>query len=215
MTPRSEGDVLAVLRATKWTPPERCSTSADPPTEACDVWSLAATLYFAVSRLAPRGAATSLGDLARAPVRPVREAAPTVSEGFAALIEHALAADPAARYESAYAMLGDVRRVMAGRKPKLEDAQRPNPSGSYTGPPPHSSRRHLSGARTESSVLQPVMGTSTGRESVRPRPSEWKGNLAIATLVGVATFVMVRERVEEERMQRAHPVRTGDSARAP
>jgi hypothetical protein len=173
-------------------------------------------MYFAVSRLPPRGDAARLGDLARAPVRPIRETAPSVSEGFAALIEHALAADPAVRYESAYAMLGDVRRVMAGRKPKLEDAQRPNPSGSYTGPPPHSSRRHLSGSRTESSVLQPAMGTSTGRESVRPRPSEWKGNLAlilaIATLVGVATFVMVRERVEEERMQRAHPARTSETA---
>jgi hypothetical protein len=60
------------------------------------------------------------------------------------------------------------------------------------------------------------MGTSTGRESVRPRPSEWKGNLAlilaIATLVGVATFVMVRERVEEERMQRAHPARASETA---
>jgi hypothetical protein len=143
-----------------------------------------------------------------------------VSEGFAALVEHALAADPTVRYESAYAMLGDVRRVMAGRKPKLEDAQRPNPSGSYNGPPPHSSRRVLTGSRSESSVLQPLASTSSVRhDSVRPRPSEWKGNLAlilaIATLVGVATFVMVRERVEEERMQRAHPARASDTVRPP
>jgi serine/threonine-protein kinase len=217
MTPRTEGDVLAALRATRWTPPERCSTSADPPTEACDVWSLGALMYFAVSRLPPRGDAASLTDLARSPIRPIRETTPAVSEGFAALVEHALAADPTVRYESAYAMLGDVRRVMAGRKPKLEDAQRPNPSGSYNGPPPHSSRRVLTGSRSESSVLQPL--PSARHDSVRPRPSEWKGNLAlilaIATLVGVATFVMVRERVEEERMQRAHPARTGDTASPP
>jgi hypothetical protein len=40
------------------------------------------------------------------------------------------------------------------------------------------------------------------------RANEWKGNvaliLAIALLVGVATFVMVRERVEEERNSAPH-----------
>jgi serine/threonine-protein kinase len=221
MTPRTEGDVLAPLRVTRWTPPERCSSSADPPTETCDVWSLGALMYFAVSRAAPRGDAQSMPDLARAPVRPLKDVAPGVSEGFAALVEHALAAEPVARYESAYAMLGDIRRVMAGRKPKLDDAQRPNPSGSYNGPPPRSSRRVMTSSRADISVQQHPGSVSNPRhDSFRPPRSEWRGNLAlilaIAALVGVATFVMVRERVEEERMQRTlTPASSGQVAPKP
>jgi serine/threonine-protein kinase len=209
--PRTEGDALAARRVTPWTPPERCSSSPEPPTEACDVWSLAALMYFASSKAVPRGAAATTYDLARATVRPLREVAPDVSEGLAVLVEHALNADPLARYESAYAMLGDVRRVMAGRKPKLFDALRPNPSGSYNGPIAPRSSRHqasLSTSRLDAAVSQ--AGVSPG--SVRPKDSarsnEWRGNvaliLAIALLVGVATFVMVRERVEEERLAPSH-----------
>ena len=210
--PRTEGDALAAHRVTPWTPPERCSSSPDPPTEACDVWSLGALLYFVASKKIPRGTAASTADLARTTAIPLRQVAPSVSEGFAALVDHALQADPMARYESAYAMLGDVRRVMAGRKPKLADAQRPNPSGSYTGPASTRSSRQVSltTGRVDASASHVAAGPPT---SVRPpeavrRANEWKGNvaliLAIALLVGVATFVMVRERVEEERNSAPH-----------
>jgi serine/threonine-protein kinase len=200
---RSEADVLAARRVGPWTPPERCSLSPDAPTEAGDVWSLGALLYFAASKAAPRGDATSVDALARTNPRPLRDLVPGVSEPFAHMIEHALASDPTLRYESAYAMLGDVRRVMAGRKPKLVDAQRPNPSGSYSGPPPSRSARQLP---TSSSRIDIGRAGLTTTRSEHPRRSEWRGNLAlilaIATLVGVATFVMVRERVEDARQ---HP----------
>jgi len=209
--PRTEGDVLAARRVTPWTPPERCSSSSDPPTEACDVWSLGALLYFVTSSAIPRGTASSAADLARARVRPLREVAPGVSEGFAALVEHALHADPLTRYESAYAMLGDVRRVMAGRKPKLADAQRPNPSGNslQAAFQARSSRAvPLSAGRIEASGPQPGIAPTAARHETERRAKEWKGNvaliLAIALLVGVATFVMVRERVEEGRAQPSH-----------
>jgi hypothetical protein len=130
-----------------------------------------------------------------------------VSESFAVLVLHALESDPSMRYESAYAMLGDVRRVMAGRKPKLGDAQRPNPSGPYSGPMASRSSRQLlptSNSRIDLLAKAPF-STTASRSEHPPKRSEWKGNvaliLAIATLVGVATFVMVRERVEEERLK--------------
>jgi serine/threonine protein kinase len=205
---RGEEDVLGARRVSAWTPPERCSTSPDAPTEAGDVWALGACLYYAVSKELPRGGASTLGDLARAPARPVREVAPAVSENFAALVAHALRGDPRLRYGSAYAMLGDVRRVMAGRKPKLGEAQRPNPSGSFSGLASRISRTlQTSNSRIE---LQGKVSTSKLEQT---RRSEWKGNvaliLAIATLVGVATFVMVRERVEEARL---HPGRRPSTA---
>ena len=201
---RAEQDVLGARRVSVWTPPERCSTSPDAPTEAGDVWELGACLYYAVSKAFPRGDAFTLADLARTPARPLREVAPGVSENFAALVAHALESDPGLRYESAYAMLGDVRRVMAGRKPKLADAQRPNPSGSYSGPLPSRSSRQLPVSNSRIELGKAPFSTSSRVEHARR--SEWKGNvaliLAIAALVGVATFVMVRERVEEERL---HP----------
>ncbi len=50
----------------------------------------------------------------------------------------------------------------------------------------------------------PKQPASSGSRQARKR-KEWRGNLililAIATLVGVATFVVVRERVEEQRRQ--------------
>jgi hypothetical protein len=98
-------------------------------------------------------------------------------------------------------MLGDVRRVTAGRKPKLEGAQRPNPSGGA--PLPTRSRQP---AVTTSRLGLMVRPQLPAPKPSRARRDEWKGNvaliLAIAALVGVATFVMVRERVEDERV---HP----------
>jgi serine/threonine-protein kinase len=212
---RAEDDVLASRRVTEWSPPERCSTSPEAATEMGDLWGLGACLYFAVSKTVPRGGAETLVDLARTRALSLREIAPGVSENFAALVEHALESDPTRRYEGAYAMLGDIRRVMAGRKPKLADAQRPNPSGSYSGSLP-SRPGSYSGSLPSRSWHRPISSSiSLADGKQRPQSSgslskldarraEWKGNvaliLAIATLVGVATFVMVRERVEEERL---------------
>jgi serine/threonine-protein kinase len=211
---RAEDEVLGPRRLGAWTSPERCLTTPEPLTEMSDLWGLAACMYFAVSKHAPRAGAETAGELARTRARPLREVAPAMTENFAALVQHGLETDPTRRYEGAYAMLGDVRRVMAGRKPKLADAQRPNPSGSYSGSLPARSTSY-SGALPSrswraggapSGQLPPSddgpRSSSVARMEVRR--SEWKGNvaliLAIATLVGVATFVMVRERVEEERM---------------
>jgi len=188
---------------TPWTPPERCSASPEGPTEVGDVWALGALLYTTVSGQVPRGNVTAFQDLARTPARPLREIAPAVSETFAALVHHALEPDPSYRYESAYAMLGDVRRVMAGRKPKLGEALRPNPSGPYSAPVSRSSRQMVPASTSRIELGRPLFSTVT--KSEHPRPSEWRGNvvliLAIATLVGVATFVMVRERAEDRHLQ--------------
>jgi eukaryotic-like serine/threonine-protein kinase len=212
---RAEQDVLGARRVGPWTAPERCSTSPDSPSEMGDIWGLGACLYFATSKAIPRGTAETFSDLARTPARPLREVVPSLSENFAALVEHALESDPTLRYESAYAMLGDVRRVMAGRKPKLVAAQRPNPSGSYSGPAPTRSSRQLPTSNSRIDLMAAKPPTSSQRNEARR--SEWKGNvaliLAIATLVGVATFVMVRERVEEERLYphgRPHPTQRAE-----
>jgi len=197
----TELDAFAQLRMGPFTAPERCATPSPAPSEQGDVWSLAACMYHAISRQHPRGDARSAEELARMPAKPLREVMPNVSESIAAVIDHALAVDPIYRYESAYAMLGDVRRVMAGRKPKLSDSAGPIPSQSTVdlGAPASSRRIPLGRAEGSTTQMQPL--------SVPPRTrrggSEWKGNvlliLAIATLVGLATFVVVKEKMEEQR----------------
>ncbi len=204
MGPRTsdEADLLARRRIDVFSAPERCGDEPGAASEQSDIYMLAACMYFAISRQPPRGKATSPEDLARTRARPVREVAPKVSEFFAMVVDHALSLEPEGRFESAYAMLGDVRRVMAGRRPKLADARRPVPSGSFSGLP-LSAREGTSSQRT--GISRTDIPSPSSVTLGRPRSAQWRGNLglilAIALLVGVATFVMVREKVEESRAQ--------------
>jgi len=77
------------------------------------------------------------------------------------------------------------------------------PSGSYRDVSLPSSRRiHTPQGSGPSPLGQPLSNPGSGAREAKRR-EEWRGNimliLAIALLVGVATFVVVRERVEEER----------------
>jgi serine/threonine protein kinase len=197
--PEGERDLLGMLRLGPFTAPERCETPPVAGAEPSDIYALAACMYFALTKKYPRGDATTRDELATAAVIPVRDALPsgvTVTDGFAAIMEHALRREPARRYESAYAMLGDVRRTMAGRRPKLDAALRPVPSGSYAQLP-----ATAEGSSRAVPALVPEIGAASINTRVERRKKEWRGNvlliLAIALLVGIATFVLVREKRED------------------
>jgi len=209
MGPRTSDDVdvLAQRRVGPFSAPERCGDEPGPASEQSDIYMLAACMYYAITKEYPRGSvkAEASAELARTAARPVRQVAPKVSEYFAMVVDHALSLEPEARFESAYAMLGDVRRVMAGRKPKLGDARKPVPSGSFSAIPLSSSRDGSPSSQRPSMMSRsdfPPPSTTLARHVAA---KQWRGNmaliLAIALLVGVATFVMVREKVEENRAQ--------------
>jgi hypothetical protein len=103
----------------------------------------------------------------------------------------ALARDPLRRYDTAYSMLGDVRRVLAGRRPKLQAASGPVPSSLVAVPDELASS---SGRGTFDAASAPAL-------PIPAEPAEWKGNLvlmlAIALLAGLATFVVVREKAAD------------------
>lgn len=187
------GGGIAARRSGPHAAPEQSASPAPVPSEQADIWSVAACMYFAFTKQWPRG------DRApdTAPARPLRSIAPHASEPFAAIVDFALRSDAAERYDSAYAMLGDVRRAIAGRAPKLAGAKRPVPSGSYRGLSP-SMVSALSGRYTAVEAMRPSLTTARRR-----RRSQWRGNvalvLAILILVGIATFVMVREKMADER----------------
>jgi serine/threonine protein kinase len=163
-------DVLAAARVGPFSAPERRAAPSASPTEESDIWSVGACLRFALGS------------------RPV-------GAGVTAVIDRAMADDPRDRYQSAYAMLGDVRRLLAGRQPKLRGALAPVPSQSFARPP----LADEVAAPPSSSGLRGLRGTA--RPSYPPSAAEWRGNallvLAIAVLVGLATFVVFRERMAD------------------
>ena len=197
-SPEGERDLLGSLRLGPFTAPERCETPAATAAEPSDIYALAACMYFAITKKYPRGAATTRDALATATVVPLRDALPsgvTVTDAFVAILDHALQREPARRYDSAYAMLGDVRRTMAGRRPKLEAALRPVPSGSYA------QLAIAEGSSRALPALVPDVGGVSLNTHVTRQKKEWRGNvilvLAIALLVGIATFVLVSEKRED------------------
>jgi serine/threonine protein kinase len=154
-------EALAAARVGPLLAPERRTSPPGPATELSDVWGVGLCLQNALAPLAG------------------------VSDEVVALAALASAADPSRRYESAYAMLGDVRRVLTGKRPRLERSLGSIPSQHAL--PPSSSGTHGVGAAEPAA---PVSAPGTG---------ERRGNvllvLAIAALVGVAAFVIVRERL--------------------
>ena len=202
-TRASEENVLHALREDAYTAPERRGQDGLPATESADVYSLGACMYFAIAKAPPPR--LNPGATEGPSLRGVAaSSAPAVDDHVVAIVAHAMHPDPMRRYESAYAMLGDVRRAMAGRKPKLGDAMAPVPSqslasgGQGLGGPP-SSRRMSSTPAPRDPLLK--SGTTASLEERKRR--EWRGNfvliVAIALLVGIATFVLIRERVTEDQ----------------
>jgi serine/threonine protein kinase len=168
-----------------------------PPTEQADIWSVGACLYFAIAGDAPPLEAPSL-----------RRVVPDTEADVVAVVDRALAIDQAERYESAYAMLGDIRRVLSGRRPSLHSIPAALPSqsaGDLQGYP-----------ESESGVLglDPATGAARRTDAARPGeggspPNEWLGNLllfaAIALMVALASFVLVRERLADRQAEPPPP----------
>lgn len=163
---------IAEARIGPFSAPERRALPAAPPSETADIWSVAACVRFA------------LGD----------QRLPGDLEAVLAL---AMADEPRERYQSAYAMLGDVRRLLVGRGPKLRESVKPVPSQSYVGVP----------IALPAPMVLPSASPPAPKERTETQPSpatargEWRGNLAlmlaIALLAGLATFVLVRERLND------------------
>jgi serine/threonine-protein kinase len=104
--------------------PEQAKGSRDVD-HRTDIWSLGIVLYEALTGVTPHGTCTTLGTLILAicsePPRPVQEGAPWVPLAVAAIVDRALALDPAARFPSVVAM-GDAIRALLPQGIHLTDA---------------------------------------------------------------------------------------------
>jgi eukaryotic-like serine/threonine-protein kinase len=158
--------------------------------EQSDVWSVGACLHFAIAGCPPSSDPS------------LRRAAPDADAALAALVDRALAVDPRERYESAHVMLGDVRRMMAGRPSLAPFLAAPSPSQAPAArsvppsPAPPSGREGAADADFAGAMaaLAPSAASSI-------RPIAWRGNMllfaAIAVIVAIAAWVMVHGRRPE------------------
>ncbi len=83
-----------------------------------DVWSLGVVLYHALSGRPPHEEAQSFGDLIAAilgkPARPLQELAPWVPAGVAAIVQRAMASEPADRFPTMVAMHEAIKALLPG-----------------------------------------------------------------------------------------------------
>lgn len=162
---------LASLRRGPFLAPERRTIPVAPCTELADVWAAGACLHFALTGKPPSAESSRLSG---------------VDPDVAAIMALALEPDPARRYESAYAMLGDVRRLLSGSKPRLDGRAAPIPSERVPSLVPSSSVVHLTSTPPE----EPPKAVSS-----RQRRGNVLLLLAIFLLAGFAAFVLARERL--------------------
>jgi serine/threonine-protein kinase len=172
----ASSEELASARRGPYLPPERRTIPIAPCTELADVWAAGACLYFALTGTPPEPDAPWLAG---------------VDPDVAAIVALALHPDPTRRYESAYAMLGDVRRLLSGRKPHLDGRVAPIPSVRTVSLVPSSSAAQVRSTSAEEPSSMAVAVDSRQR----------RGNVlllvAIALLAGFAAFVLVRERLAD------------------
>ncbi len=105
-----------VIGTPSFMPPEQAR--GEPAGTSADVYSLGAIAYFVLSGQVPYEGGSSdevLLKVVTAPPVPLRVHAPGVPIDLAAIVEKAMARDPAARYPSARELAVDLRQYQAGR----------------------------------------------------------------------------------------------------
>ena len=106
----------ATIGTAGYMPPEQARGHAVD--ERSDVYALGALLYHVFAGAVPYTGATPSGVIASAlqgPARPLRAVVPELSPDLAAIVDKAMARDPAHRYANAGALAGDLRRFEAGQ----------------------------------------------------------------------------------------------------
>ena len=117
--PPESGETIAgsVLGTPAYMPPEQAI--GDKVDERADVYAIGAILYHALSGVRPFAQAKTLDELLELVVRekpaPLAELAPELPPELVAIVEHAMARDPAQRYPTAQGIAKDLRDFQAGK----------------------------------------------------------------------------------------------------
>ncbi len=102
-----------VLGTPAYMPPEQAA--GDDVDERADVYALGAMLYQVLTGRAPRAGSDRSQPFDEVPVAPVQEVEPRVPPELAAIVNRAMAPEPADRYPNAGAAVDDLRRFQRGQ----------------------------------------------------------------------------------------------------
>ncbi|HEX3483272.1 MAG TPA: protein kinase [Kofleriaceae bacterium] len=106
----------AVLGTPSYMAPEQAR--GEPVDERADVWAIGAILYHVLAAAPPFTGASSeqvVARVAREPAPPIAERAPGAPHDLIAIVEKAMARDPAGRYANAKPLAGDLTRFLTGQ----------------------------------------------------------------------------------------------------
>jgi eukaryotic-like serine/threonine-protein kinase len=113
---RGETRAGAVLGTPGYMAPEQAA--GDPVDTRSDVYALGATLYHLLAGGPPHNASGPTGAIAEVlsgPPTPLARRAPGTPPELLAIVDHAMAPDPARRYQDASALAADLRRFLTGQ----------------------------------------------------------------------------------------------------
>ncbi len=104
-----------LLGTPSYMPPEQAK--GEPVDERADVYAIGAILYHLLGGEAAYGGTNAeiIASLHDGPPRPIRERAPQTPDELVAIVERAMARDPAARYPTARELAEDLRRFQTGQ----------------------------------------------------------------------------------------------------
>src|SRR5262249_3781967 len=108
--------VGAVVGTPTYMPPEQAA--GNPVDERADVYAIGAMLYHVIAAVPPYHDVpwqSLLARIALEPPRPVEELAPAISDELCAIVQKAMARDPANRYRTARELAEDLHRFHTGQ----------------------------------------------------------------------------------------------------
>jgi WD40 repeat protein len=106
----------AVLGTPAYMAPEQAR--GEPVDERADVWAIGAILHHVLAATPPFDGASSeevVARVAREPAPPIAERAPGAPRDLIAIVDKAMARDPARRYANAKPLAGDLARFLTGQ----------------------------------------------------------------------------------------------------
>jgi tRNA A-37 threonylcarbamoyl transferase component Bud32 len=214
LDPGAEQSVTREALTPAYSSPERFR--GEEPTAACDLYSLAATMYSLLAGRPPRfpadGGVPSVATLVSLHGKPVDDI-PGVPSALMATLHRSLAAEPAMRPQSAVELRDELIAAP-------QSQSRPEPQQSWSRPQPQRGARTVTVTQAESTAGEPAvrsaLAADSARHARRPLPAASGRRpmsrlaAAIALMAMTAAVIVVYSLQTRPQRTTPQPARAGD-----